>query len=292
MKHISNKNKKSIPPINEIVDALYDKQLSFTDEKIVKVIYSTDKTKRFIILKSTNGFYKYTYEEISVLDEDEWKYCCNDDNAYPAFWETRDKSSATSFFGTENEAILSMKQESEYILHFDGERNMKTIEIDDWKFSVDIEKTKEYYKTHSLCECAYCRNFYSQIDEKLPKLKEFLEEFGVDISKPDEISSFTYENEIDYSTVYYTVCGEIVESSKYEIDIYENLFLSIVVNDEFAPPNEQTGQYFTFSVFQIRLPWVLDEPFPETRKISKKKKVATQERFFDKIRRLLKNDKN
>lgn len=165
---------------------------------------------------------------------------------------------------------------------------MKIIEKDDWKFSVDVEKTKEYYKTHSLCECAYCRNFYSQIDEKLPKLKEFLEEFGVDISKPDEISSFTYENEIDYSTVYYTVCGEIVESSKYEIDIYENLFLSIVVNDEFAPPNEQTGQYFTFSVFQIRLPWVLDEPFPDTRKISKKKKVATQERFFDKFHGIFK----
>ena len=63
------------------------------------------------------------YEEICVLDEDEWKYCCNDANAYPAFWETRDKSSAASFFGTENEAFLSMKQESEYILHFDRERN-------------------------------------------------------------------------------------------------------------------------------------------------------------------------
>lgn len=279
------KNKKSlsqIPPINEIVKTLYDKQLSFTDYEVVEVIYSSDKTKRFIILKSTNGFYKYTYEEICVLDEDEWKYCCNDDNAYPAFWETRDKSSATSFLGTENEAFLSMKQESEYILYFDGERNMKTIEIDDWKFSVDIEKTKEYYKTHSLCECAYCRNFYSQIDEKLPKLKEFLEEFGVDISKPDEISSFTYENEIDYSTVYYTVCGEIIEDSKYEIDIYDNLFLSIVVHDDTAPPNEQTGQYFTFSVFQIRLPWVLDEPLNPT----------VKERFFDKIRRLLKNDKN
>ena len=279
------KNKKSllqIPPINEIADALYDKQLSFTDEKIVKVIYSTDKTKRFIILKSSNGFYKYTYEEICVLDEDEWKYCCNDDNAYPAFWETRDKSSATSFFGTENEAFLSLKQESEYILYFDREDYMKTIEKDDWKFSVDIEKTKEYYRTHSICECADCRNFYAQAEEKLPKLKEFLSDFGVDISRPDEISSFTYENEIDYNVVYYTVCGKIVEDSKYEIDIYDNLFLSIVVHDDIAPPNEQTGQYFTFSVFQIRLPWVLDEPLNPT----------VKERVFDKIRRLLKNDKN
>lgn len=275
------KNKKSllqIPPINEIADALYDKQLSFTDEKIVKVIYSTDKTKRFIILKSSNGFYKYTYEEICVLDADEWKYCCNYENAYPAFWEIKDKFCGQSFFGTENEAILSMKQESEYILHFDGERNMKTIEIDDWKFSVDIEKTKEYYKTHSLCECAYCRNFYSQIDEKLPELKKFLSEFGVDVSRPDENSSVELETSIDYLSVDYTVCGEIIEVGKYEIDIYDNLFLSIVVNDDCVCPNEQTGKYFTFTVFQIVLPWVLDEPLNPTAK----------ERVFDKFHGIFK----
>jgi hypothetical protein len=155
---------------------------------------------------------------------------------------------------------------------------MKIIEKDAWKFSVDIEKTREYYKNLSLCDCGECRNYYLQIEEKLPKLKEFLEEFGVDISRPDEISSFTYENEIDYSTVYYTVCGEIVESSEYEIDLCDNLFLSIVVHDGCPVPNEQTGQYFTFSVFQIRLPWVLDEPLNPTLK----------ERVFDKFDGLFK----
>ena len=277
-KHILKKNQKTIPPINEIAKALYDKQLSFTDEKIVKVIYSSDKTKRFIILKSLNGFYKYTYEEICVLDEDEWKYCCNDDNAYPAFWETRDKSSAISFFGTENEAFLSMKQESEYILYFDREDCMKTIEKDDWKFSVDIEKTKEYYRTHSICECADCRNFYAQAEEKLPKLKEFLSDFGVDISRPDESSSIEREDTIDYLSVDYTICGEIVEASECEIEIHDNSFLSIVVDESFGCPNEQTEKYFTFTVFQIELPWVLDEPLNQT----------VKERVFDKFDGLFK----
>lgn len=277
-KHILKKNKKTIPPIEEIANALYDKQLSFTDYEIIKVIYNSDKTKRFIILKSLNGFYKYTYEEICVLNEDEWKYCCNDANAYPAFWETRDKSSAYSFFGTENEAFLSMKQESEYILHFDREDSMKIIGKDDWKFSVDVEKTKEYYKTHSLCECSNCRNFYAQIEEKLPKLKEFLSEFGVDVSRPDENASVEREDSIDYLSVDYTVCGEIIEASKYEIDIYDNLFLSIVVNDDFVCPNEQTGKFFTFSVFQIELPWVLDEPLHPT----------VKDRIFDKNHAFLK----
>lgn len=48
----------------------------------------------------------------------------------------------------------------------------------------------------------------------------------------------------------------------YEIDIYDDLFLSIVITNGYASPNEQTGEYFTISVMQIKLPWVLDESFP------------------------------
>ena len=155
---------------------------------------------------------------------------------------------------------------------------MKTIEKDDWKFSVDIEKTKEYYKINTLCKCSDCRNFYTQIEEKLPKLKEFLSEFGVDILKPDEISSCTYEGEINYYAVYYSVCGEITKDSEYEIDIYDNLFLSIFVSDGCEVPNNQTGKCFTFSVMQIRLPWVLDEPLNPTAK----------ERVFDKFHGIFK----
>ncbi len=281
-KHILKKNQKTIPPIEEIAETLYDKQLSFTGYEIVKVIYSSDKTKRFIILKSTNGFYKYTYEEICVLGEDEWKYCCNDANAYPAFWEPRDKSSAYSFFGTENEAFLSMQQESEYILHFDREECMKIIEIDEWKFSVDVEKTKAYYKTNSLCECSNCCNFYAQIEEKLPKLKEFLSEFGVDISRPDESSSVELENSIDYLSVDYTVCGEIIEESKKEIYISDNVCVGMFVYNDSISPNEQTGEHFTFSVSKLELPWVLDEPLNPTIK----------ERFFDKVHAFLKKKNN
>ena len=275
---ILKRKRKRAFPREEITEALYDKEMSFTDYEIVKVIYSSDKTKRFIILKSSNGFYKYTYEEICFLDEKEFRNLCNDYIEYPAFWETRDKSSATSFFGTENEAFLSMKQESEYILHFDRERNMKTIEVDDWKFSVDVEKTKEYYKNISLCDCPNCRNFNVQIEEKLPKLKDFLEEFGVDVLRPEENSSVELEASIDYLSVDYSVYGEIIEVGKYEIDIYDNLFLSIVVNDSSGPPNEQTGKFFTFSVFQIVLPWVLDEPLNST----------VKKRVFDKFHGIFK----
>ena len=46
---------------------------------------------------------------------------------------------------------------------------MTTIKIDEYTFSVDVEKTRECYETHSLCDCASCHNFYAQVRGKLPK---------------------------------------------------------------------------------------------------------------------------
>lgn len=126
----------------------------------------------------------------------------------------------------------------------------------------------------------YCRNYYAQIKNKLPKLNDFLREFGVDVSKPDEIMSVKMDDYIDYINVDYTVCGSIKSMGKYEIDIYDNLFLSIVITEGFASPNEQTGEYFTISVMQIKLPWVLDEPFPKS--ITEKTVLKTKN-IFQKI---------
>lgn len=140
---------------------------------------------------------------------------------------------------------------------------MIQIEKDNYKFSVDIEKTKEYYNTHSLCDCVCCRNYYKQIEQELPKLKEFLDSFGVDISKPDEIMSIENDGYIDYINVDYTVCGNIINSPEQKIKINDNIPLNIIVTEGFASPNEQTGDYFTLSVVNIRLPWVLDIPYPQ-----------------------------
>ena len=150
---------------------------------------------------------------------------------------------------------------------------MKQIKINDYKFSVDIERTKEYYNTHSLCDCVCCRNYYKQIAKELPKLKEFLEDFGVDISKPDEIMSVENEGYIDYINVDYTVCGNVINMSEYEIDIYDNKFLNIIVTEGFASPNEQTGDFFTLSVMNIRLPWILDVPIPTPIKLNAKNNI-------------------
>lgn len=159
---------------------------------------------------------------------------------------------------------------------------MTTIKKNEYVFSVDIEKTKEYYKTHSLCDCEECRNYYKQIKYKFPKLNDFLSEFGIDISKPDECFGVDMDNYIDYINVDYTVCGSVKVLGESEIDIFDDLSLKVVITDGFVSPNEQTGEYFTISIMNIELPWVLNEPFP--------KSIALKENMFKRVvKKLFKN---
>ena len=143
---------------------------------------------------------------------------------------------------------------------------MITIHRADDVFSVDAEQTQRYDEAHSLCDCGYCRNYYAQIKGKLPKLDAFLREFGVDMAKPDEISSVETDDSIDYIRVDYTVCGSVQVMGQGTIHIEDALLLETAITDGFASPNEQTGTYFTISVMGIELPWVLDEPFPKSMK--------------------------
>jgi len=159
---------------------------------------------------------------------------------------------------------------------------VETIQKDEHIFQVDVEKTKAYYMTHSLCSCDACRNFYGQIEGKYPELQAFLAELGVDIAKPDEMPWWDVEDKIDYNPCY-TVTGMIETLGKYEIDFDG---INVVVTRGENPfddiPNEQTEPYFVLAVYNIYLPWVLDEPFPATPK---------RETLLDKIKGLFQRRK-
>ena len=138
------------------------------------------------------------------------------------------------------------------------------IEYGDGIFEIDIEKTKQYYQTNSLCDCAGCRNYYSQVIKKLPYCKEFLLQFGIDIERPDEIGWVELENDtIYYLFVGYTVVGEIIVPSKERLYIKENeRSYSIIIDNEYIP-NEQKGKYFVISINDFSFPWELNERFPK-----------------------------
>ena len=124
LKSIFKKKKVNItpmPPYDEIVKSLYDKELNYPDSiKICQVIYSKDKSKRFVVLKSNKGFFKYTYEEVCVYDERVWTSLFSYiENTKPGWWEPKDRSFAYSFFGTEEEALEALKRETEYKQFFE-----------------------------------------------------------------------------------------------------------------------------------------------------------------------------
>lgn len=136
---------------------------------------------------------------------------------------------------------------------------------------VDVDNTLKYSKEHTLCDCDEDRNLYAQIAEKFPKLKEFLAELGLLIERPDEIGSCSVEDYIDYHFVSYTAIGKMLEADKYEIDLLDGgLFINIVIDNGYVPNEQKADEYFTVTIYGIDLPWVLDEPFPESSVQTKK----------------------
>ena len=157
---------------------------------------------------------------------------------------------------------------------------MEKIKKDNFVFCVDIEKTKEYYLSNSLCDCPGCRNLYAQIKTLSDELTAFLSEFGVDVCRPDESTDIELKNHIDYLFVGYTVTGRIESEGIYETDI-DGFHIKFSKGD--TPfdwfPNDQKEPCFFISITGISLPWVLDEPFPH------------EESFFDKVKSFFKNKK-
>ncbi len=135
------------------------------------------------------------------------------------------------------------------------------------EFSVDKDSVKKYSETHSLCACDECRNFYAQARDMFPKLTEFLSDFGILIERPDEIASLAGDNEIDYLFVAYTVTGEILESDSFETDLRDgNLQLKITIDNRYVPNTQETDKYFTITIENVVLPWILGDPFARTKK--------------------------
>lgn len=130
---------------------------------------------------------------------------------------------------------------------------MTTIQKNGYVFLADREKTQQYYRTYTLCDCVYCRNYYAQVRQQFPRLDAFLSEFGVDIARPDEIMSVELEGHVAYLNVDYTVCGRVQTMGEGEIELYDGRLLHIAVTEGFASPNEQTGDYFTISVTELEL---------------------------------------
>ena len=104
-----------MPPWSEIVEIMYDKSLgSFVDE-VVSVVYSADKTMRYVVLRDKKGHFTYQLETIYQFDEDDWKYIGSQKNALPAMWQSVRSSGR---FAYETDLLKEMRTEPEYKQYF------------------------------------------------------------------------------------------------------------------------------------------------------------------------------
>ena len=97
---------------------MYEKSPSgFTDDEIVKVIYSADREKRLILFKSNALSYHYRMERLKAFDDEEWAFVSRDPDALPAIWEAFGYA-GLSLFGTEQEAWRELSVTPEYKTYF------------------------------------------------------------------------------------------------------------------------------------------------------------------------------
>ncbi|MGM9601924.1 MAG: hypothetical protein ACI3W5_10155 [Faecousia sp.] len=113
----------AMPPWAKIVEMMYDKNLTF-DNEVVRVVYSADKTMRYVILRDEKGFFTYQLEALLPFYEDEWKYFHafhSDKDALPAMWEpvTIRGIAWKSVFENEEQLLKELLEEPEYKHYFE-----------------------------------------------------------------------------------------------------------------------------------------------------------------------------
>ena len=84
-----------------------------------------------------------------------------------------------------------------------------------WSFEFDKQATQRNYESVVLCECADCRNFYANADKMPRDLRKFLEQFGIDITRPIETWSTEADKEnmlVNNNEIFYAVNGYAVST--------------------------------------------------------------------------------
>ncbi|MDD2361690.1 MAG: DMP19 family protein [Oscillospiraceae bacterium] len=160
---------------------------------------------------------------------------------------------------------------------------MVDIKYSGWNFNVDVESTMEYYKNYDgLCDCAMCRNFYLNAPNLPSDVKNFLEQFGIDVGKPIEQWSVIADKQekIVENALYYAVNGTAESLDGYEIDFGAiNVVVQapkpddVVKCPENSPNTEISEPYFILEVYNVWTPWLVEDdinacyPDPKPKKV-------------------------
>ncbi len=119
--------------------------------------------------------------------------------------------------------------------------------------NINIIKNKEYYrKKNDLCTCDMCKNYYLQIEKEYPKIKKYLNDIGVDITRPNELMWENEGEEIKYLNCEYVVFGKCEDDFEYIIDDIK------ITKDKVYAPVNVSDEYFVLGLGVITLKNIID----------------------------------
>lgn len=121
------------------------------------------------------------------------------------------------------------------------------LEAGDWRFRVDVEKTRERTSKYSFehCQCSYCKNFYDSVDQAYPALRSVMEQFGVNLEGPSELMPF----EPTLMLACYRIDGQVLNWGK----------TALWVSGVSLVPELADEETFLLWVGEMRLPWLQKE---------------------------------
>lgn len=106
-----------IPTLEKAAQMLHDKGLAVFEAEVIQVLYSTDQTMRFVVLKRKDGLYTYVFEWIVLFDEEILRLISPAENTPPGFW-TNPGNSQKSLFGSVQETLREIKEEPLFKRYF------------------------------------------------------------------------------------------------------------------------------------------------------------------------------
>ena len=121
------------------------------------------------------------------------------------------------------------------------------LQIEDWVFRIDLERTKEHssFVSSEHCTCSYCENYYRTVSLVYPDMKGFLAQFGVRTDAPSEM----YPIEPTLYLAGYRIFGEILTYG----------IAPIMVDGVPVTAEPKDEHHFMLEVGEMPLPWVLPE---------------------------------
>ena len=124
---------------------------------------------------------------------------------------------------------------------------------------MNIEKTRLFYKqlsSSNLCNCEYCQNYFKEVRKTYPKVAEYLDSIGVDISKPFETSPMDPDENgfIDYLVVQYIVLGDSKDFNETVISDVDEVNIDRATS---YPGTNLDEPHFVIDIHPITLKWTM-----------------------------------